>query len=462
MTESSQITNLVAGQRRDDSLGEAGCTQRCARHVYGFSEAKGEEQIPGSLAVLEDQKDVATRLYTPIKPWQTQLLDLQPGAFGSPLKGVLRVAHVMEGDGLVLKDEDFRVSYTALSYCWGEPLYCRPLEVNGELYPITESLFHTLQRVRPASKPLFVWTDMVCIHQHNNVERSLQLRNMLRIYEKAEHVVGWLGEHSGHSRLVIELLRSKQFSQQWLQSDVEQESDHARPQFCAGHMTSLSDGLREVVDLPWFRRVWVKQEVWAARKLTVQFGESNLPWQDFQRLSRLADITDNSRTLSLKQDITARLGGLWVASSTERLGVQMDDRPALNDDRPALNDDTVDSDDYTVDYHPWRDKPADTLNLIGRAAGCECSDPRDRVYGLLGMTPIKVVEAMTCDSARLSLAVDYTKHPVTIFQDLMRYLIRREGTLNPLALGATFGSEVQGRKLPSWVIDWSRPVSKTP
>lgn len=523
------------------------CTKAsCALFDDRSSNLSVADLLPQSFPRLQDPRVVAERLYTSIKPWQTRLLLVQPGEYGSRLESTLHVAHFMEGDGLVLADQEIRVNYTALSYHWGEAIYSRPLTVNGELYSITENLFRALQRVRHLAEPVYMWTDAVCIHQHNDVERSLQVRNMLRIYQKAEQVVGWLGEHTKHSRLVIEHLRSETLSEEpvdpgsrsdtiptsgeyperheWsttprisIQSENDEatataegeqphfdggtygittyssqddpfdlELDYERndsgwqsdrrgqqwpsdetletlwPRYCLTHTASLLNRLRDLLDRPWFRRVWVKQEVWASHNLRVQCGNTSIPWTTVQRLSRLAktmhyDHVAEFSIFSLKHDAVARLGGLSVASPAARASVQMDDKPGLSawplyassSKETALWEDT------------WNGDQAEVVTLINRTAGCQCSDPRDRIYGLLGMTPINVEDALISNPSTLSLAVDYSKHPVTVFQDLMRYLITRERGLSPLLLDATFGGEVAGRKLPSWTIDWSKAVSKT-
>lgn len=113
----------------------------------------------------------------------------------------------MEGEGAGIREFGKRVQYSALSYSWGEPVFCWPLVVNGFTYPITENLFRALWRMRDERDRRFLWVDALCIKQHDNGEKSQQLGTMLRIFEKAKAVEIWLGEHSEHSALVFGYLK---------------------------------------------------------------------------------------------------------------------------------------------------------------------------------------------------------------------------------------------------------------
>ena len=44
----------------------------------------------------------------------------------------------------------------------------------------------------------FYWCDGICIDQHNSTVRAQQVKNMLRIFEKAETVVAWMGNVEVH------------------------------------------------------------------------------------------------------------------------------------------------------------------------------------------------------------------------------------------------------------------------
>ena len=47
------------------------------------------------------------------------------------------------------------------------------------------------------------WIDAVYINQNDTVERSRQVRRMKSIYERAHHVVAWIGPHAQGSEIVM-------------------------------------------------------------------------------------------------------------------------------------------------------------------------------------------------------------------------------------------------------------------
>ena len=74
--------------------------------------------------------------------------------------------------------------YDALSYVWGsddKPNTLNMLDDETKL-PITNSLYRALQRFRRTDKRRNLWVDAVCINQADNVEKSVQVAMMGRIY----------------------------------------------------------------------------------------------------------------------------------------------------------------------------------------------------------------------------------------------------------------------------------------
>ena len=57
-----------------------------------------------------------------------------------------------------------------------------------------------------------IWIDAICIDQNNVLERNHQVRNMVRIYAQAEHVLIWLREAAGGSSLAMDVIRAGQWA----------------------------------------------------------------------------------------------------------------------------------------------------------------------------------------------------------------------------------------------------------
>jgi len=88
--------------------------------------------------------------------------------------------------------------YEALSYEWGPP---NPpgssfkLQINGVTQEVRENLWRALFYLRRDGIRT-LWVDALCINPKDVRERNHQVGQMVDVYQKANHVVIWLGrEH---------------------------------------------------------------------------------------------------------------------------------------------------------------------------------------------------------------------------------------------------------------------------
>lgn len=88
-------------------------------------------------------------------------------------------------EGVVLSDSQVIVTYDALLYAWGCPNFAHPLIVNGLINPITANLSDALRALRNPQQVYYIWIDAVCINQHDDEEKSVQVRRMIAIFRKA-------------------------------------------------------------------------------------------------------------------------------------------------------------------------------------------------------------------------------------------------------------------------------------
>lgn len=68
--------------------------------------------------------------------------------------------------------------------------------VDGNERSISTNLFLALERLRNEQTPWVIWIDSICIDQSNNVEKAYQVSFMRDIYRSASQVIVWLGAHS--------------------------------------------------------------------------------------------------------------------------------------------------------------------------------------------------------------------------------------------------------------------------
>lgn len=218
--------------------------------------------------------------------------------------------------------------FEALSYMWGpETPPDERLEIflNGVRFPVRANLLGALRYLRSetGSSARLFWIDAICINQEDIEERNRQVPRMRHIYFRASTVVVWLG------------------------ADYVKIQDRI-PEFGKGSSAGSSDAYpkeeSEMVlalqkDAYW-GRVWVLQEIGRARRLRVCFGRVCLPWTNFIHLLTLHHGDNNGS------------GPLWLD-----LKLRVERQPGSRALKQLLKD------------HQKAD----------------CSEPRDKVYGLLGL-----------------------------------------------------------------------------
>jgi hypothetical protein len=151
---------------------------------------------------------MASSIYTPISPWQTRLLLLQPGEKEGELSGELKVVDIVDGfEGLILHNEQKLVEFEALSYTWVTPVLDDDIIIEHSRTPITLNLGQALRALRKPDTTLYIWADALCINQADNAEKSWQVEKIFAIFGKAQATVVWLGPQGQYAAFAIEVLR---------------------------------------------------------------------------------------------------------------------------------------------------------------------------------------------------------------------------------------------------------------
>lgn len=207
--------------------------------------------------------------------------------------------------------------FTALSYLWGNAAEKVDIKVNSQLVPITSSLALALRHITchwrqqfPSRQigDFYLWTDALCINQNDVKEREEQVKLMAPLYSAAEIVMSSLGPSTEAIEVsfnTLHLVHSEvrnldndctiEASLNWMQKHsvlIEADVGLSGDQFDANKSWKL---LREFLYMPYWRRAWVVQELVLARTLLF-FSESKtldpralfatLQW--FQAIKRIA------------------------------------------------------------------------------------------------------------------------------------------------------------------------------
>ena len=358
------------------------------------------------------REGACNQLYGRIGEWQTRILILEPGRFGTELVAQLAVADMIYLSGIVLHEAQKRVEFTALSYTWGAAVFPRTVTINGIAFPVTENLFAFLQRYRDKSNARYLWIDYLSINQMDLEEKSVQVGNMLTIYEKAAEVIVWLGEEIASTKLAVEFIRwARSHSKMNVQHDQDNDDQADFEEFpqpnemwhsdiCARSMPSVLHGIEDLCSRNWVRRIWVKQEIWAAKNVHVYCGSSRLTWDEFMHgpglILRSSMRTHDKPTLPAEE-----------AECFRNLGRRGDISGQADSDS-----------DFGRGPVENEDEPCEIMALLNESASCQCTEPLDRVYALLGMASKPRPDSAYANIPPPRLSIDYKKAMEAVFSEL--------------------------------------------
>lgn len=340
-------------------------------------------------------------------------------------------------------DLDRLPPYIALSYVWGDAIDGYPLACNdsGEI-AITYNLNEALkwrQYVNQTSPSTFahdgvtiqwVWIDAICINQEDLDERKAQVLLMRQIYERAAKTIIWLGEVDQTVTSLLQTLDSARRSceaaegRAWSSMSREERIQHASPM--VSRDWSSYDALNKFMFSGWFSRIWVIQELAVSQKPIMLARHFELSWQDF--ISTLKFVESLSLPMWVQEDTLSH----WAVLENVRTFVQRGQRLPL----------------------------LEFLMTTSRMTGMSATDPRDRVYALLGISqgPGSDIQPDYTVSVR-ELYMEFQRRQLSLDNDkgYLDFLNVPRIPDDPLLGAAT---ETKPTSLPSWVPDWRDKVSK--
>lgn len=302
---------------------------------------------------------------------------------------------------LVTSDLSLTPDYETLSYVWGDSSVPRYITLDGKVLRIMPNLYEALLALRLESRPRRLWVDAICINQCDTDERNQQVALMGDIYRNACRVLVWLGKACEDSHLVFEHLaefqkhRDDVISGRARPTDLSGES-HINPPHYRGPTLAA---FRRLCWRPWFFRTWVIQEKALSKEAIICCGSDSAPWEDIFRPTGFLD------------DVYHPLRGLDHKSRGHQLG-QL--------------------------YPSTEDKEYE--KLLTYSQFCHANDPKDKVYGILGLLKPGLVK------------VDYGLDVQEIYRKFAQVIIQNNGKIHLLNL---CGTKKNLPGLPSWVPDFS-------
>ncbi|TVY82858.1 Heterokaryon incompatibility protein 6 OR allele [Lachnellula suecica] len=345
---------------------------------------------------------------------EIRVLDLLP----SPSKNDTAIKCELRGIPLSAEAE-----YEAISYVWGDQTVTETIEVSGRQVTITRGLHEMLLRLRLPTEKRTIWIDQVCIDQWNLEEKKQQVQLMREIYKHCSRCLVWLGEIKEPVSLADaergwELLTY--LGEANGAEDPNDPSEIPEPRAISHGQTVLYDAIKALWSSadqgnPWWNRIWTVQEAAIPENLILLWGPLTLPWET---LTQAAAIW-------IDPGCPDCLSDLLTPETTEIISNLMTHVIWLNAAKEGRNDLPLDV------IHTWRFRKS--------------TDPRDKIYGLLGL----------CEPGILPITekCDYVSPASTVFRSLTLELMIAEQNLRSLIANVRIDPDNATPGIASWVLD---------
>lgn len=352
--------------------------------------------------------------------------------------------------------------YEALSYCWGDEKDKLLVFCDGQPFPVTQNLESALRQLRLPNEDRVLWVDALCINQADLSERAYQVDHMREVYRMAARVVIWLGNDDDDSHLVLPLCermvenrldlltdnadinnseflwgrnKDKIVKQKLAEArrrrevperqDAESQDDYPVKDGDANTESGELDdpdatkeetsAFLRLITRPWFTRCWVLQEVALADEAIVVCGTQCISWEVFYCGFALAILLGDGAITGRPDQL---LNGGLVPMMMMRQRVHQSETET---DR------------------------IDLLWLLYQVFPLHATDPRDKVYSILGL--------ITEEETKMSnLKPDYTISVEECYKRaalaIMSYTKNLDFLLTDRPTRSTLNT-------PSWVVDWT-------
>jgi len=360
-------------------------------------------------------------VYTSLPDYNSiRLLELASGPVFAPLQCKLVVSRSIVDQ-----------PYQALSYAWGETTRTHHIIIEGKRLPISANLDRALRRVRRTEHDLYLWVDAICINQDDAIEKEYQISMMFQIYQSARRVVVYLGEQSDHSELLPEFFDMTIRARRVLDSlnNGEEDLDYEDLRSSMGTLMEIGEptsnnimwrAARAFYDRPWIKRVWVVQEVVAAKELVFLCGGWELP----------GSVVYDSVVASMLTIRLCPFGDMLNGQANDQVNGLVQLFRIMNAHSVKLAGRT------------------ELLDLFYLTHGCKATDLRDHVFALLGMAQ---------EATEPSLRPNYREDWPETYLRYTEYLIREGSGLRALYRSSADSASAYKRsgQIPSWVPDFS-------
>ena len=433
-------------------------------------------------------------VFDPLPPGEIRLLHIESW---SELEVQCKLEHV---------DLSSTGDYYALSYVWGTAAADRQISLNGASFRVTENLRTALKAIQNFHRTLkvspWVWIDAVCINQQDVREKERQIPLMDQIYSRATSVLIWFSAMPKDVQMVVEALKWMDAKRSYetlteTQESTSQVSREAKPlqeesndieywsdalEMCTHNLErqysispnqmvafnemvnafwiihaedpwyhrikerkalfNSSPFVKDMFDREdgfwplffifmsndWFHRVWTYQEIHLCQKAYFVSEDAFLGW----------DIIDRCLECFVRNPASE----YWFDSGVFQKMRQYGHDTALL---------VASIRRYTVPVQPRR--RGYFMQAFGQTRSLRARNPKDHIYGLVGLLH---------ETTRAAIRIDYSRSDVEVFADAAKVAIKDESkpSMLPRLWDLYKLTEPAIHGLPSWCPDFSAGITK--
>jgi hypothetical protein len=393
-----------------------------------------------------DTTSTTAQIYEKVSSGQARILHLEPGLPEEPIKCSLSLFDLSrDSETQDLSRKPFP-EYEALSYTWGDPTPYHTVVCNTYTFPVAKNLFFALKHLRASHRSRSLWIDAICINQGDVVERNEQVRYMTSIYRGAKSVIVWLGNDEENSDLAMEAMKFMM-----TRENRGTIFKHTHRKSCIDRLYEMYIAQIQLFKRSWFRRSWIRQEISTAKRVHVQCGNKEISWTALKRAFNMLWRLNEKLRMEGMEDLpffdSETLGPLRFLRRNWSIG-----QPLISGSGDIRS--------------IWYYHAGGILDLLMVGRKFETTDPRDKVYSVLGIGGVPIEgnpqsregNCLSEGPRTLAMRVNYTASVSEVYQRLAKYIINRDLNLDILCILSTH-RDSNSHDLPTWTPDWRVPTS---
>ena len=186
------------------------------------------------------------------------------------------------GEGLIQCDMTMdppREDRVCLSYMWGSEEDQKSILIDSRPFSVRDNLWNFLDRARLTGITRPIWIDAICIDQTNVHMRNHWVQQMGRIFKEAAEVLVWLGDGEPGIEVALDVMEdigrswSRRSMHMYIAEDAEEEFHECMSEVHC-NPGSLHEAIMKLINLPYWNRLWIKQEVLLNRNVCFMYGKA--------------------------------------------------------------------------------------------------------------------------------------------------------------------------------------------